>query len=262
MASSLIGGFVKQAGVQAAQILVSEPYKPLREKLAAAGYGTTESNLEVVRQSDLVWLAVKPDVIPDVMQEISPAMTSSSAPLVVSIAAGVSTSAIEQALPPGARVVRVMPNLPCLVGECAAGLCRGRYATAADADKVRAYLSSVGTAAEVSEKLLDAVTGLSGSGPAYVFLAIEAMADGGVRAGLPRPTAIALAAQTVKGAAAMVLETGKHPGELKDQVCSPGGTSIAGVEALEGFAFRAALIKAVGAAARRATELRPPQPKL
>uniref|UniRef100_A0A7S4IV28 Pyrroline-5-carboxylate reductase n=1 Tax=Prymnesium polylepis TaxID=72548 RepID=A0A7S4IV28_9EUKA len=163
---------------------------------------------------------------------------------------------MEAHLPKGARVIRVMPNLPCLVGECAAGFCRGAGATAADADTVKHLLSTVGRAEEVPEKLMDAVTGLSGSGPAYGFLLVEALADGGVRAGLPRPIAQALAAQTVKGAAAMVLETGKHPGDLKDQVCSPGGTTIAGVEALEKNGFRAAAMAAVAAASGRSLELR------
>ena len=211
MASSLIGGFLKSGAVAKPQMSVSEPFAPIREKHAAAGLFSTADNKAVVARADIIWLAVKPDVIPQVLQEVGALVGTSK--LIVSIAAGVPLSAMEAHLPSGARVIRVMPNLPCLVGECAAGFCRGAGATAADADAVRKLLGTVGRAEEVPEKLMDAVTGLSGSGPAYGFLLVEALADGGVRAGLPRPIAQALAAQTVKGAAAMVLETGKHPGE-------------------------------------------------
>ena len=257
MASALMGGFARANAVRG-QLRVSEPYAPQREKLAAAGYLATTDNIEVARHCDILWLAVKPDVIGTVLGEIStkvPELDMRSK-LVVSIAAGVSVDTLEQALPAGARVVRVMPNLPCLVGECAAGFTRGHAATDADADAVRALLNCVGRAEEVPEKLMDAVTGVSGSGPAYAFLMIEALADGGVRAGLPRAVAMSLAAQTLKGAAEMVIQTGTHPATLKDQVCSPGGTTIAGVEALEKASFRAAAMGAVAAAAKRSAELR------
>jgi pyrroline-5-carboxylate reductase len=160
-----------------------------------------------------------------------------------------------QLLPKGTRVVRVMPNTPALVCAVAAGASAGTNCNAGDLDLVVKMFGAVGTAMAVDESKLDAVTGLSGSGPAYGFLAIEALADGGVRAGLSRDVALKLAAQTMLGAAKMVLETGKHPGELKDQVCSPGGTTIAGVHALESGGFRVALINAVVAAASRATEM-------
>jgi len=153
------------------------------------------------------------------------------------------------------RLVRVMPNTPCLVGETAAAMCLGGAADEGDAELVRALFAAVGVVHRVDERLLSAVTGLSGSGPAYGFLAIEALADGGVRAGLPRDIATQLAAQTLLGAARMVLETGKHPGALKDMVTSPAGTTIAGVAALERGGFRAALMEAVGAATARAEEL-------
>ena len=161
----------------------------------------------------------------------------------------------QEAAGPTARLVRVMPNTPCLVGESAAAMCVGGAADAADADGVRTLLSAVGVVHAVDEKLLSAVTGLSGSGPAYVFLIIEALADGGVRAGLPRDVSQALAAQTVLGGARMVLDTGRHPGALKDMVTSPAGTTIAGVHALERGGVRAALIDAVMAATARADEL-------
>lgn len=172
--------------------------------------------------------------------------------LLISIAAGVECS---QFTLEGKRTIRVMPNTPCLVNSMAAAYCAGKYATPEDMEFVGTVLNAVGTAVACEEKLMNAVTGLSGSGPAYIFMLIEALADGGVRQGLPRATAIKLAAQTVKGAAEMVLKTGTHPGVLKDQVCSPGGTTIAGVHALEDNGFRAAAIGAVAAATKRAHEL-------
>jgi len=174
--------------------------------------------------------------------------------VIVSIAAGVTLEALENAMP-GKRIVRVMPNTPCLVGEAASGFSLGTLATNEDRKLVKKLLDAVGVSVEVPENLLNAVTGLSGSGPAYVFQFIEALSDGGVRAGLPRQVATMLAAQTVKGAAEMVLNTGKHPGELKDGVTSPGGTTIAGVEALEKGGFRASTISAVTAATKRSMQL-------
>ena len=153
------------------------------------------------------------------------------------------------------RLVRVMPNTPCLVGQGACGFCLGEKATDDDGRLVEQLLQSVGLAYQVEEKLLDAVTGLSGSGPAFVYTIIEALSDGGVRMGLPRQVATALAAQTVRGAAEMVLATGEHTGALKDRVTSPGGTTIAGIQALESGGLRAALMAAVEAATRRSTEL-------
>jgi len=257
MASALIGGFVKSGAAKS--VSVAEPFAPLREKHAKAGHFATESNIAVCERSDIVWLAVKPDVVRAVLAECGPTLLARGC-LVVSIAAGVTLAQMQAALPAGVRVVRVMPNLPALVQELAAGFCCGTHTTRADAEAVKRALGTVGKAEEVPEKLMDAVTGLSGSGPAFGFLMVEALADGGVRAGLPRPTALVLAAQTVKGAAQMIIETGKHPGELKDMVCSPGGTTIAGVEALELAGFRAAAMNAVSAAAKRSAELGAPTP--
>ncbi|GFH15156.1 pyrroline-5-carboxylate reductase [Haematococcus lacustris] len=170
-------------------------------------------------------------------------------------AAGVTVDKLVDAAGPHARVVRVMPNTPCLVGETAAAMCLGGKADASDEQLVRQLFEAVGKIYTVDEKLLAAVTGLSGSGPAYVFMMVEALADGGVKAGLPREIAQALAAQTVLGSAKMVLETGKHPGALKDMVTSPGGTTIAGVHELEKAGVRAAFMSAVVAATNRANEL-------
>jgi pyrroline-5-carboxylate reductase len=196
---------------------------------------------------------VKPDQVAGVLGEISPALGSNH--LVISIAAGVTLSRLESCVPAGIRVIRVMPNTPALVGESASAFAHGTHATPHDSEIARKLLGSVGLVLEVKEKLLDAVTGVSGSGPAYAFLMIEALADGGVAAGLPRDIAQKLAAQTLLGAARMVLETGQHPGVLKDAVCSPGGTTIEAMHELEKGGVRAALMTAVRAAADKARKL-------
>jgi pyrroline-5-carboxylate reductase len=175
--------------------------------------------------------------------------------LVISVAAGISLAQLAEGLGPLPRLVRVMPNTPCLVGQGASGYCMGANTSLADQRLVEQLLSAVGIAVPVEEKLLDAVTGLSGSGPAFGYLMIEALSDGGVLAGLPRDIALQLAAQTLKGAAEMVLATGEHPGRLKDQVTSPGGTTIVGLQALEAGGLRSALINAVAAAVKRSKEL-------
>jgi pyrroline-5-carboxylate reductase len=188
-----------------------------------------------------------------VLDELKPILTAGH--LVISIAAGVKISFIEAHLNWGVRVIRVMPNQPCLVGESASGFALGKSAKKEDKELVQKILNSVGVAFVMDEKLLDAVTGLSGSGPAYVYLVIEAMADGGVLAGLPRDVAQTLAAQTVLGAAKTVLETKAHPGQLKDMVTSPAGTTIEGMKVLEESAVRGEFIKAVEAASKRSVEL-------
>ena len=198
-------------------------------------------------------LAVKPQVLPDVIAGIADKVTADH--LIVSIAAGVKIDAIAKLLPAGTRVVRVMPNTPCLVGAGAAGVSGGPHATHEDVERVRSMFEAVGVAFSVPERLLDAVTGVSGSGPAFAYQVIEAMSDGGVLAGLPRDVATKLAAQTLLGAAKMVLETGRHPAELKDMVTSPAGTTIAGLHEMERNGVRAALIDAVQAAWLRAEEL-------
>jgi pyrroline-5-carboxylate reductase len=199
-----------------------------------------------------VVLAVKPQKAEAALAEMRSAVSVEK--LVISIVTGVRLKVLAEKL--GAcRLVRVMPNTPCLVGQSASAFCLGAGATKDDAELMAKLLGSVGLAVQIEESLLDAVTGLSGSGPAYVYLMIEALADGGVRMGLPRETALRLAAQTVKGAAEMVLSTGEHPGVLRDRVASPGGTTIAGLHVLEMHRVRGALISAVEAATRRATEL-------
>jgi pyrroline-5-carboxylate reductase len=254
MATALIRGMIRAGVAPREAISASDPIAAARAALAAeSGVLTRDSNREVVAASDVLVLAVKPQSMPQVLEEIQPAVTAEH--LVVSVAAGVPLATLEAGLGPERRLVRVMPNTPALVGEGAAGYCLGPGATEQDEALVRACLGSVGRAVRVPERLLDAVTGLSGSGPAFAYVMIEALSDGGVRVGLPREVATALAAQTVLGAARMVLETGLHTGVLKDQVASPGGTTIAGLHALERGGIRAALIDAVAAATARSAEL-------
>lgn len=254
MATALAGGFVKAGLIKPSQIVASDPALPTREAFAkTTGARALSSNLEVVRGAEVLFLAVKPAHVAEVLTEASPAFTSRH--LLVSIAAGVTLKQMESTLPDGARIVRVMPNTPALVGASASGFALGQNATAADASLVERLLSAVGVAVAVKEPLLDAVTGLSGSGPAYIFTIIEALSDGAVAAGLPRDLATRLAAQTVLGAGKMVLETGLHPGALKDMVTSPGGTTIEGLHELEKGAVRAAFINAVRAASEKSRRL-------
>eukprot|EP00252_Welwitschia_mirabilis_P017994 TRINITY_DN40136_c0_g1_i1.p1 TRINITY_DN40136_c0_g1~~TRINITY_DN40136_c0_g1_i1.p1 ORF type:complete len:272 (-),score=64.74 TRINITY_DN40136_c0_g1_i1:319-1134(-) len=210
------------------------------------------TNSQVVEASDVIVLGVKPFVVKEVLQEVRPVLSKDK--LLISIAAGIKLKDLEE-LAGDARVVRVMPNTPSLVGEGASVLSLGEKSTDNDEHLVKSLFEAVGKVWTTKEKLLDAVTGVSGSGPAYVFLAIEAMADGGVAAGLPRDLALSLAAQTVLGAAKMVIDTKKNPGQLKDEVASPGGTTIAGIHELEKGAFRANLMNAVTASARKSEQL-------
>ena len=252
MATALARGVINAGVVSAGDVIASDPIAAAREAFAqATGARVTERNSEVVAASDVVVIAVKPDQVVGLLEELS-ADWNTGRHLVVSIAAGVTLARMEAAGPAGLRVIRVMPNTPALVGASASAFAVGSSATRADAQTVQQFLGSVGIALEVKEKLLDAVTGVSGSGPAYGFLMIEALADGGVAAGLPRDIAQRLAAQTLLGAAKMVLETGQHPGALKDAVCSPGGTTIEAIHALEKGGVRAALIGAVRVAADKA----------
>ncbi len=254
MAEALVKGLLAAGTAAEDEILCAEPRAERREELRTRyGVEVTGDNVAAAERGDIVLLSVKPQIMDALLEEIAPAIDHRK--LVISIAAGVPIAAIAGKLGAGVRIVRTMPNTPALVGAGASALSRGAHATDADLAQAMSLFEAVGTAAVVDEPLLDAVTGLSGSGPAFVFLAIEALADGGVKVGLARPIAMALAAQTVMGAAKLVLETGEHPGRLKDQVTSPGGTAIAGVHALEQAGFRSALIAAVETATRRSREL-------
>lgn len=253
MAEALAQGILAKGLVEPDHITICEPLPERREHLAAAlGVRTSETN-PAAAKADVVVLAVKPQVIPEAMASIRDHVTDRH--LVVSIAAGVTLAALKAGLPAETRLVRVMPNTPCLVGEGAAGFACGAHALPQDADTVQELLTAVGRAFQMDEKLLDTVTGLSGSGPAYVYLIIEALADGGVREGLPRDAAQVLAAQTVLGAAKMVLDTGQHPGALKDAVMSPAGTTAEGIFVLEQAGMRGALMDAVAAATQRCRAL-------
>ena len=256
MATALALGWLKAGLVRAEQLRGSDPFAEARAAFASATGGQSlPNNRQVVAESDLVVLAVKPQQMGDLLAEVGPTVQSAQ-PLVVSIAAGVGLQTIADRLGvAGCRLVRVMPNMPCLVGASASAYAAGPGATAADVQLVDRLFNAVGRAFPVAEKLLDAVTGLSGSGPAFVFVMIEALSDGGVRMGLPRDLATQLAAQTVLGSAKLLLETGQHPGALKDMVASPAGTTIAGLHALERGGLRAALMDAVEAATRRSVEL-------
>ncbi len=254
MATALVKGMLRASLAPVEAICASDPLPAARQNLhAETGIAVLDSNREVAARSDVLVLAVKPQNMRQVLDELRPFVTANH--LVVSIAAGVTIASIGERLGPAARVVRVMPNTPALIGEGASAYALGPGTDPGDEAVVSAFLSSVGVAVSVAEPLLDAVTGLSGSGPAFVYLFVEALSDGGVRAGLPRDIAALLAAQTVAGAARMVCETGLHPAVLKDQVASPGGTTIAGLHALERGGVRGALIDAVEAATKRSAEL-------
>ncbi len=254
MASALAKGFV-QAGLIAADcIMASDPSEAARTGFALTGGAkTTAFNPDLLKFAKVILLAVKPDQVGEVLGEIQAHFTETH--LLISIAAGVPLSKLESALPSGARIIRVMPNTPALVGASATGFALGKSAWPEDGKLAQSLFSSVGVAFQIKEALLDAVTGLSGSGPAYVYVAIEALSDGGVAAGLPRDVATKLAAQTLLGSAKMVLETGLHPAALKDMVTSPGGTTIEGIHELEKANFRGALINAVRAAADKSKKL-------
>ena len=217
------------------------------------------SNLEAANKGDYIFLAVKPQVLPDVLAEIAPIvqkrLASSFPPVLVSMAAGWSIGRIQTAIGVKPPVVRIMPNTPALIGKGVIAMSASPEVSEEKIAELEKFLGGAGIVDRLDESYMDSVTGLSGSGPAFVYLFIEALADGGVRAGLPRDKALRYAAQTVLGAAAMVQETGKHPGELKDMVTSPGGTTIAGIAALEDGAFRGTVINAVEAAWKRAVEL-------
>jgi pyrroline-5-carboxylate reductase len=253
MGSALLRGAVQSKAVNPAEVFLHDAFSQLADQLATeTGATALDSNAEVITQSEAVLLCVKPQDMLGMLREL-PELPDP--PLFISIAAGLQISSLEQALGTNPRIIRVMPNTPALIGKGASAFSRGPGANDKDAQFVHDILKAVGTVAEVPEKQLDAVTGLSGSGPAYIYTVIEALADGGVLVGLPKDKALKLAAQTVAGAAEMVLQQDEHPANLRDQVTSPGGTTIAGLSALEAGAFRATLIEAVRTATQRSIEL-------
>ncbi len=254
MAEALVKGLLR-AGVADPGEIVCSDRDDARGALLTGRYGVrfTRSNAEAAGAAALIVLSVKPQIMNKLLAEIAPVLDETK--LVVSIAAGVPIAAIERKVGRGVRIVRTMPNTPALVGAGATALSAGEHATDDDLAQARALFDAIGKTVVVDESLLDAVTGLSGSGPAYIFLVIEALSDAGVKMGLPRVVAQELAAQTVLGSAKLLIETGEHPGKLKDQVTSPGGTAIAGLHTLEAGGLRTTLMNAVEAATKRSREL-------
>ncbi len=268
MATALVQGVLKSGIALPGDILLADAIPAAAEKLAkATGATSVATNAELFIASDVLILAVKPGDALAALKSLAAGQMESTmrwawksdgpgqTKLLLSIVAGLQLSTMEATAGDRLRVIRAMPNTPALIMQGATGFAIGTRATQEDADTARKIFGSVGVAEQVKEELLDAVTGLSGSGPAYVYTIVEALADGGVLMGLPRDLALRLAAQTVAGAAQMVLQAGEHPAVLRDQVTSPGGTTIAGIEALEEAGLRSALISAVRAASERAREL-------
>ncbi len=254
MASALVRGLIASKTRATEDIIVSDVKAERREMLERTyGVRTTADNHALVRDANVIILAVKPQVIDRVLAEIEDDVRPDH--LVISVAAGVPIAAIEGRLPAETHVLRTMPNTPATALAGATAISMGTHATDADVAIASTLFEAVGKVVALDESLLDAVTGLSGSGPAYVMLIIEALADGGVKVGLHRDTALLLAAQTVYGSAKLLLETGEHPGRLKDMVTSPGGTAIAGLHTLESGALRKTLIDAVEVATKRSAEL-------
>ncbi len=254
MAEALLAGLLRKGVAAREHLTVGDPDTHRRELLADRfGVAVHADNRTAARGADLVVFCVEPQVLDAVLDELVSSLQSR--PLLVSVAAGYPIARLQARLKPATRLVRAMPNTPSMIGEGVTAVSLAPGLSAEDHDRARCLFESVGKVVVVEERLMDAVTGLSGSGPAYVFAMIEALADGGVLMGLPRATAQVLAAQTLAGAARMVLEQGTHPAVLKDRVASPGGTTIAGLARLEQGRMRATLMSAVVAAAQRSQEL-------
>ena len=258
MGSAMLKGLIASEKVAVSELAAAEKFEASKEKIRTLGVDVLDSNADLVKDSDVIFLVVKPyqqeEVYPDIRENLQPDQ------ILVSVAAGVSLPTVEQAcisidVAGRIKVVRAMPNTPALVGEGMTALALNANMTKEDADLILSYFNSFGKAQIVPESMMDVVTGLSGSSPAFVYMMIEAMADAAVYEGMPRTQAYEFAAQTVRGAASMVLETGEHPGALKDAVCSPGGTTIEGVRALEDASFRSAVMDGVCAATEKSKEM-------
>lgn len=253
MGEAIARGLMK-AGMSADKMTAADPDEGRRRLFHhELGIPVSGDNRSVAQSADILVLAVKPHVVAEVLGDVADVVKHGQ--LVISIAAGVTTSTIEDRLHAKVPTIRVMPNTPCLVGQGAIAITHGKHAVDDHVEMAEQIFGAVGTVVRVTEDKMDAVTGLSGSGPAYVYMFLEALADGAVRMGLPRQAALTLAAQTVLGAAKMVMETGSHPAVLRDRVTTPGGTTIAGIAALEDAGFRSAAIKAVASAAVKSREI-------
>ncbi|XP_020503826.1 pyrroline-5-carboxylate reductase 1a [Labrus bergylta] len=258
LAHALVRGFTAAGVIATHRITASSPDTdlPTVQGLRKLGVNFTTSNKETVSKSDVLFLAVKPNIIPFVLDEIGPDIEDRH--LIVSCAAGVTISSIEKKLyqyRPDPKVMRCMTNTPVVVREGATVYATGTHALVEDGRLLEQLMASVGYCTEVEEDLIDAVTGLSGSGPAYAFTAVDALADGGVKMGLPRRLAVRLGAQALLGAARMLLDSDQHPGQLKDNVCSPGGATIHALHVMESGGFRSLLINAVETSCVRTREL-------
>ena len=253
MAGAIIGGLIGY-GTLPSDIMVSDKNNELLKSLSDKySVFATDDNIKVASSADILVICVKPNVVPIVAEEVSASINKDT--VIVSIAAGKTVSQLEEYFGKDKKIVRVMPNTPALVGEAMSAVCSNENA-GADIDSVVEMFSKLGKSAKVSEKLFDTITAVSGSSPAYVFMLIEAMADGAVQGGMTRDMAYEFAAQAVLGSAKMVLETGIHPGELKDKVCSPGGTTIEAVASLEKSGFRNSIIKAMKACREKSEKMK------
>ncbi len=254
MASAMMGGIIKNNIVPAQEIIGSDLFAPGREKVQKTlGINVTDNNIEVVEQAEFIVLSVKPQYYESVINEIKDKVTDDH--VIITIAPGKTLAWLEEKFGKAVKIVRTMPNTPAMVGEGMTAACYNSYVTKEELDEAIAILKGFSRVEVVAEHLMDAVVAVSGSSPAYVFMMIEAMADAAVSGGMPRPQAYQFAAQAVLGSAKMVLETGKHPGELKDMVCSPGGTTIEAVIELENGGFRNTIIKALEKCAEKSKNM-------
>ncbi|KAM4029473.1 pyrroline-5-carboxylate reductase 3 isoform 1-T1 [Anomaloglossus baeobatrachus] len=253
MARGVLGGLIISGKVPAQNISVSAPSDSNLHYFRDRGCQTSHSNLAVLYEADIVFLATKPHVIPQVLMEIASAITPQQ--VIVSMAAGLSLRTLEKLVPDGVRILRMCPNLPCVIQEGSVVFSRGSCAGQQEADMLKGLLSVCGMCEEVPESYIDIHTGLSGSGVAYVYLFAEALTEGAVKMGMPSAVSSRIAAQTLLGAAKMILETGEHPAKLRYDVCTPGGTTIHGLHELEKGGLKATVMNAVEAATKRAKEL-------
>eukprot|EP00262_Sarcandra_glabra_P003807 TRINITY_DN14619_c0_g1_i1.p1 TRINITY_DN14619_c0_g1~~TRINITY_DN14619_c0_g1_i1.p1 ORF type:complete len:316 (+),score=51.79 TRINITY_DN14619_c0_g1_i1:128-949(+) len=252
MAESIARGVSVSGVLPASNMRTAHSRSDRRDVFSSFGVKVFQNNFEVIEESDVIILSVKPQSVKEVALELKPLLSNQK--LLVSLAAGIKLKDLQE-WTGHSRLIRVMPNTPSAVGQAATVMSLGEMATEKDGEFISRLFGAIGKIWTANEKCFDAVTGLSGSGPAYIYLAIDALADGGVAAGLPRDLALGLASQTVLGAATLAMKTGKHPGQLKDDVASPGGTTIAGIHELEKGGFRATLMNAVIAATKRSQEL-------
>lgn len=254
MAKAMIDGMITGKLAEPSDIIGSARTETTRRNIRETyGITVTEDNQQVAEKADILILAVKPQMFEEVIPQIHEKVKEDT--LIISIAAGKTTAWIEEAFRRTIKLVRCMPNTPAMVGAGCSGVCRNSQVSDQEMELCIKYLGSFGVAEEIPERLMDAVGGVSGSSPAFVFMFIEALADGGVKAGMPRAQAYRFAAQTVMGSAKLMLESGKHPGELKDMVCSPGGTTIEGVQILEQSGLRASVMSAVEACVEKSKKL-------